>query len=230
MPQLFTIISIMIGLFGGSISTIIIMRNTCERRITENLKSADEMIRELQEIDCSADSLKQAGQSRDYIKNSGNSFTGVASAPSLLFLIWIFLTCLFIILSPDCRTLFKPAQSHNQKTETGTQEQTTPQLQWHELPPLQLAGNAISMLLVPLLFSKYTLGFVALVDLLCIHLARRLRKNVGRQYDKITTLHKTLTQEKGEAYKKMKTVPKEPSPQEAEGQQASEQAEQSTTA
>ena len=73
--QLFTIISLMIGIFGATISVILVIRNVGTQKVKDNDKLALDKIEEMKEKGAVADILDEAGGYRRKINYCGIWFT-----------------------------------------------------------------------------------------------------------------------------------------------------------
>jgi len=199
--ELFTIISLMIGLFGGSISTIIVIRATCERRVQIHLGEADEKIKEMGGSNCQKDTLTEADVYRDRIKKCLDAFQNIALIPSILFLFWIFLTSFYVSLSTDCGVLFDHSQKNNQNLEIKKQNETKEPYDAKQ-SSARMIINAINIQLARVLFCRLTIILITIVFAFCVSWAWRNLRRSDKQYIELEKLHRTAIREKTAQYKK----------------------------
>jgi hypothetical protein len=186
----------MIGLFGGSISTIMVIRNACQKRVEGNLANAVAKIKDMEDIKCPQETLKTANIYRIKIENSGKVFGTISVFPSVIFLIWIFLTCLYVILSPDCIKLFEHTDQKYHNSSKTDPNQTAETNNAVDPSALKDLGIAVSSILYKGLFNKFTIGLIAFIDALCIYIAQKNWKLPKSQYQEIIKLHKTVVLDK----------------------------------
>jgi hypothetical protein len=201
LPDLFSIISLMIGLFGGSISTIVVIRHSCDQKVSRYLEETKEKTKEMEAVRCRKESLQEADRYRDRITRLGKSYRTLTLFPSVIFLIWIFLTSFYVSLSVDCDLVFSSCQSNVAPSDVQNPKESLVPRQETE-SSIRIIIDALNNILKKLLFRRLTLFVITLVDLICVWRAWRNLKGADKQYQAIVTLHKTVVRENTPEFEK----------------------------
>lgn len=203
-PELFTIISLMIGLFGGTISAIVFIKAAGDRRVQHNLAQTDAKIDEMVEAGAKEESLTDADQYRCKIERCRGAFRILTLIPIVFFALWIFLTSFYVSLSAECKPLFDYSQQIGQSSEI-TDSNQTPTPGKSDSSGIQMTIADICVFLKGYLFSRRTCFIITLVDALCIYIAYKFLRRAKKQYQEVEKLHKTIMSQTKPEYKKTQT-------------------------
>ena len=99
---LFSIMPLMIGVFGGTISVIVVIKNVGNQRVKGNLAAIERMIHALlgKEEFKDSDNHSRVCNYRDKVENCRNAFGVCTLIPVIIFTVWIIMVsfCLFYLL------------------------------------------------------------------------------------------------------------------------------------
>lgn len=213
---LFTIIPLMIGIFGATISVILIIRESGLVKVEASLSLSASKIKALKNAKATDPNVTEAKEYRDKIISCRTWLGRYTFAAALLFGAWIFLTAFYVSFSGGCKQLSQPIQS--------CREQPDPNKPAADPKQVQANKGGFHKITEGVLFSDYTIGIVALLDLSLLIAAGfhlwRATANYRALYKMHTRLMRELGAAKAEDFKKTggsdleEKIPEEDAPEE----------------
>ncbi len=191
--QLLAIISLMIGMFGATISVIVVTRRIGEMRVRRNLDAAEAKIADLQDWKAGKATLDNAECYRRNIAGCRAAFTIITLVPIIVFGVWIFLTSFYVSLSGDCKELFIFCDT--QDSQTTNTKQTTKSDSPDESATQALIDEMCGFVETKL-FSSCTVLIVTLIHLLSVFAAIKFVRRANYKEIEIEKLHTTVKAQK----------------------------------
>lgn len=195
---LFTIIPLMIGIFGATISVIIVIRNVGSQKVEDNHLLANSKIEEMKNSGAVTSIINDAETHRDNIKQCGTWFTRYTFITAAIFGVWIFTSAFYVSFSGGCKELTQLGFNHTTNTPPADPCQAGTGLGGVDESTLH-NPDALKKIISAVLFSDWTIGLVsfAYLVLLCFAFCHLIRADSN--YDEIFKMHKNFMRQR-EAY------------------------------
>lgn len=200
---LFTIIPLMIGIFGATISVIFVIRNVGTQKVKDNHELANSKIEEMKTAKAVASIVGDAETYRDNIKQCGTWFTRYTLTAVAIFGVWVFATAFYVSFSGGCKKIAQstssttpetpPADPCQAATRSGGVDENT-----HHNP------SALKKTISAGLFSDWTVGLVSVAYLLLLFFAWRHLKLADNNYDEVFKMHKNFMRQREAETKDLK--------------------------
>lgn len=188
---LFIIIPLMIGIFGATISVILVIREAGLTKVKANLSLSATKIKELRKAGAQDLNITEAKKYRDKIISCRTWLGRYTFFAALLFGAWIFSTGFYLSLSGGCKQLSLQIQSCCEQ-----QDPNKPAADPNHVPANK---GGIHKIAKGVLFSDCTIFIVTLLDLLLVIVAAIQLLRATMNYRTVSDMHKRLMRELGVA-------------------------------
>jgi len=205
LPELFTLISLMIGLFGATVTAVIFIKAFGEKKVVEYLDEAKEKTLEMEKTGSSEESLLKLDGYRKGIEHCRIGFAAVTITPVALFAIWVFSTCIYVSLSEECEQLFAVSRKFDQPFVGADPNKERTTKDGSAASAGHILKNAITECLRRRIFGRTTCTATTIIDLACILLGFLCLGQSWRRHKDITKLHETVIAERIPRLKKTPT-------------------------
>lgn len=188
---LFTIIPLMIGIFGATISVLLVVREAGLVKIKASLSLSASKLKALKKAHAKDLNIADAKEYHDKIISCRTWLGRYTFAAALLFGTWIFLTAFYVSFSGGCKQLSLQIQS--------CCEQQDPNKPEADPKPVLVNKSGFHKITEGVLFSDWTIGIVALLDLSLLIAAGFHLCRVTVNYRALYKMHTRLMRELGAA-------------------------------
>ncbi len=185
---LFTIISLMIGVFGATISVILVIRNVGSKKVDENYKLACDKISEMEDAGIVDINIGDAENYRDKIKHCGTWFTRYTLFAAIIFGVWVFATAFYVSFNGYCKQLSQPVSSSAANSAD---------------------PFSFNKIISTILFGDWTIGIVSFAYLFLVGFALFHLQKTDANYKEVGKLHKALMAQREASPEDLKLTSKE---------------------
>lgn len=192
---LFTIIPLMIGIFGATISVIFVIRNVGFQKVKDNHELANSKIEEMKDSKAAPSILSDVQILRDNIRQCGTWFTRYTLIAAAIFGVWVFTTAFYVSFSGGCKKLTQFGSVHTTNTppadpcQAGTGSGGVDENTHHNPSVLKKTISAV-------LFSDWTIGLVSLAYLVLLGFALYHLRRADSNYDEVFKTHKNFMRQR----------------------------------
>ena len=186
---LFTIIPLMIGIFGATISVILVIRNTGLDKVKANLNLSATKIKELKKYNADDSNVTTAKDFHDKIISCRTWLGRYTFFAAILFGGWIFLTAFYVSFNGGCKQLCLPIQCCYEQRDPNTPAVDSNHVQANKSGFHKIAEGA--------LFSDGTIVIVTILDIFFVIAAWFHLWRATINYRELQKLHKYVMPQLG---------------------------------
>lgn len=179
----------MIGVFGATVSCIVVIKTIGDRKVTANLETAEARIKGVEMVSSGDVAIEVCSTHRNNICTCRTAFRFLSLIPIVMFTLWAFSTAIYVSFSNTCE-VFESNQPKAEKHEAAAEEVAEKS---KELPIKP--ESSFSKWLRSVLFSRSTIAIVTIIDIILILVALWFLRYAGTELNKIELQYATVLDE-----------------------------------